>query len=140
MTLILHDPQAPERRAEWEDKVGTDSLETLHAARDAVNAELIPLKALHGAFGLWDATRQQMTRAYMVKARMGITERGEKPTEKLVEAEALADPEYAEWLDRAVADRIRYLQLQNDADKLDERIRSREIEFMAWAAEARLAR
>lgn len=140
MPLIVQDPMAPDRRAEWEDKVGTDSLEALHAARDAINAELIPLKALYGAFGLWDATRQQMTRAYMVKARMGITERGEKPTEKLVEAEALADPEYGEWLDRAVNDRIRYLQLQNDVDKLDERIRSREIEFMCWAAEARLAR
>lgn len=140
MPLIVHDPAAPERRAEWEDRVGTDSLEALHAARDAINVELLPLKALHGAFGLWDATRQQMTRAYMVKARMGINERGEKPTDKLVEAEALADPEYEEWLDRALADRVRCLQLQNEIDKLDERIRSREIEFMAWAAEARLAR
>jgi hypothetical protein len=139
MPLIVMDPLAsPERRAEWESKVGTDSLEELHAKRREILTELNPLKALHGPFGLWDATRQQMTRAYMVKARIAIQEREEKPTEKLVEAEALADPEYAEWLDRAIADRIRYLEMENALTEVTERIQSREIEFRAWAAEARL--
>lgn len=135
MSLIAFDP-----RAEWEDKLQIEPLEALHAARDAINAELIPLKALHGSFGIWEASRTQMTRAYMVKARMGITERGEKPTDKLVEAEALADPEYAAWLDRAISDRIKCLQLQADVDKIDERIRDRELMAMSWSAETRLAR
>ncbi len=123
-----------------EDRASVESLEALHHERRILMRTLAPLKALHGPFGLWDAKRKQMSRACMVRARMAIIARHEKPTEAMVEAEALCDPQFVAFMDQAERDRIEYLCQQTQLDELEERIRSREIALQAYNSELRLAR
>ena len=138
-TMILPDMTSEERSA-LEYRADTESLDGLQARRRELLKELNPLKALHGNFGIWDAKRTQMGRALMIQARQQIEARGEKPTEKYVEAEALGSEEYLAFIDRALADRVRFLELQNSVDEIEEKIRSRELEISAYTSEIRLQR
>ena len=51
-----------------------------------------------------------------------------------------ADEQYVRFLDEGIAGHIDYLRLQNDVDDLNERIRSRELEILAYNSELKLAR
>lgn len=123
-----------------EDRASVESLEILHHERRLLVRTLAPLKALHGSFGLFDARRKQMSRACMVRARMVIIGRGEKPTEAMVESEALCDPQFVAFLDQAERDRIEFIAQQTTLDEIEERIRNREIALQAYNSELRLAR
>lgn len=123
-----------------EDRAGVESLEALHHERRVLMRSLAPLKAMHGSFGMFDVRRKQMSRAMMVKARMDMQQRGEKITDMMVEAHALTDKQFTEWLDRQERDRIEYLCQQTALDEIEERIRSREIALQAYNSELRLAR
>jgi hypothetical protein len=123
-----------------EERSGVESLDALHAERRQINKELLPLKALYGSHSVWDAKRQAMGRALQIKARMAIEARGEKPTEKYVEAEALGSPEFEGFVDRAISDRIRFLELETELQEVEERIRSREVELLVFNSELKLSR
>ena len=128
------------RYVDLETRANIESLETLHHERRLLMRTLAPLKALHGSFGLWDAKRKQMSRACMVRARMAITQRGDKPTEAMVEAEALTDPQFIAFMDQAERDRIEYIAQQTQLEEIEERIRNREIALQAYNGELRLVR
>jgi hypothetical protein len=53
---------------------------------------------------------------------------------------AYSDEVYARFIDNGIAGRIQYITLQNEADEIAERIRSREIELLCFNSEAKLAR
>lgn len=122
-----------------ETRAGIDSLDVLHHKRRAVLEQLAPLKALHGPFGLWDARRKQMLEALKIRALHSLTQANEKTPEWRIDAEAHADEQYAALLDRAEADKVAYLNLDNELSEIEERIRSREAELYAYAREARLS-
>lgn len=125
---------------EIEDRANVESLDTLHAERRTLLVQLNPLKALHGHNGLYDDKRKQMLEAMKVKARMRLSEGGQKVTEGMVESEAYGDPQYLAFLDEGIKNRIEYLKLQNELDEVNERIRSRELELICYNGETRLGR
>jgi hypothetical protein len=127
-------PRPIETRAELE------SLEQLHAERRTLLQTLAPLKALHGPFGLFDDRRSQFLETMKVKARRELMTETGKATDEGVKARATADPAYVQFLNRGESDRIEYIRQATSLSELEERIRSREIELMAYAAEARLGR
>lgn len=131
---------APDEVRPIESRAEVDSLGDLHQRRRTLLAQLNPLKALHGHNGIWDDKRKQMLEAMKIKARMALTEAGQKATEGMVDAMAYADPQYESFIDDGIAARIEYLNLQNDADEIAERIRSREIELLAYNGELKLSR
>ena len=71
---------------------------------------------------------------------MAMTARGEKITDMMVEAHALTDKQFTDWLDQQERDRIEYLCQQSQLDEIEERIRSREIALQCYNGELRLAR
>lgn len=144
MGLVLSDPTvlatAPEGRLALEAKVGTDPLDALHHARRALIEQIAPLRALHGPYGLFDDRRKQLLEACKIRARMALSKDGAKCTEGMVEAAAYDDAEYERLLDEGYASRIDYIRLENEITEINEKIRSRELEIVAFSAEARLAR
>jgi hypothetical protein len=125
---------------EIESRAEVDSLGFLHAERRALLVNLNPLRALHGPGGKWDDKRKQMLEAMKVKARMALTDAGQKTTEGMIDALAYGDEVYARFIDDGIAGHIQYLSLQNEYDELAERIRSREIELLAYNGELKLSR
>lgn len=123
-----------------EARAEVDSLGDLHARRRTLLVNLNPLKALHGHNGIWDDKRKQMLESMKVQARMALMESGQKVTEGAVESMAYADEMYARFIDNGISARIEYLTLQNEYDEIAERIRSREIELLAYNGELKLAR
>lgn len=123
-----------------ETRAEVESLESLHDERRQLVRTLAPLKAQHGSYGMFEARRKQMSRACMVRARMTIIKRGEKPTEAMVEAEGLCDPQFVAFLDQAERDRIEFITQQTQLDELEERIRNREIALQCYNGELRLGR
>jgi hypothetical protein len=124
---------------EIESRAGIDALGDLHTRRRQLLVNLAPLKALHGHNGIWDDKRKQLLEAMKVQARMALTDAGTKVTEGAVESMAYADEVYANFIDKGIAARIDYILQQNEYDEIAERIRSREIELLAYNAELRLA-
>jgi hypothetical protein len=133
-TLPADEVRAIEQRAE------VDCLGALKAQRRQLLVNLAPLKALHGHNGIWDDKRKQMLESMKVQARMALTDTGQKVTEGAVESMAYADELYANFIDKGIAARVEYITLQNEADEIAERIRSREIELLCFNSEAKLAR
>ena len=134
MTTSLMVSRAVEERAQIE------SLETLHAERRTLLVQLAPLKALHGHNGLWDDKRKQYLEARKIESRRALLETGNKPTEAMVDAMAYGSEQYESFLDAGVTARIEYIRLANELSEIEERIRSREIELLAYNSEIRLAR
>jgi hypothetical protein len=125
---------------EIEDRARIASLGDLHARRRQLLAALAPLKALHGHNGIWDDKRKQMLEAMKVKARMALTDAGQKVTEGLVDAMAYGDEQYERFLDAGIAARIEYLTMQNELDEIGELIRDRELCLLVYNSEVKLAR
>lgn len=134
MTLAADEVRPIEQRAE------VDALGFLHAERRQLLVQLNPLRALHGPGGKWDSKRKALLEAMKVKYRMAFAEAGQKATDAAVDANAHADEQYVRFVDEGITGHIDYLRLQNDYDELTERIRSREIELLAYNGELKLAR
>jgi phage gp46-like protein len=137
---IEHDTLPPDLVREIEARAGVDALGELHARRRQLLVNLAPLKALHGHNGIWDDKRKAYLECSKVNARMTLTANAQKTTEAAVEAQAYADPEYLKFIDDGIAARIEYITQQNELDEITERIRSREIELLAYNGELKLAR
>lgn len=131
---VHYDPKPLEARAE------VDSLEALHNERRQLMLTLAPLKAVHGPFGLFDHRRKSMVEAMKVKARLRLSQMGTKATEAMIDAEGHEDAQYVQFLDQMERDKIAYLHQQTQLDEIDEKIRSREIEIMAYNSELKLGR
>jgi hypothetical protein len=130
----------PDLVREIEERANVDPLGVLHARRRQLLVTLAPLKALHGHNGVWDDKRKQLLEAMKVQARMAMTEAGQKVTEGAVDSMAYADELYARFIDEGISARIDYITQQNEYDEIAERIRSREIELLAYNGELKLAR
>ena len=131
---------APDIVRPIEERAEVDALGDLQQRRRALLTQLAPLKALHGHNGVWDNKRKQMLEAIKVRVRMALDAAGKKATDSGVDALAHADEQYARFIDAGIEDRIQYIVLQNEADEIAERIRSREIELLAYNGELKLAR
>ena len=123
-----------------ESRAEIDSLEDLQQRRRELIKKHGRLLALHGAFGLFDDYRKSRVEAQKIVARRAMEQRGEKPTDKSVEAEAYGSPEYQQVLDNAITDKIDALTVQNEIDELNERIKNRESSLYVFGQEMKLAR
>lgn len=121
-----------------EDRADVASLEALHAERRTLLKEYARLKALHGPNGKWDAKRKAMLEAMKIRARMELTERGEKITEDKVDAYGHADEQYVAFVDRGIEDATRFVELDNQITEIEERIRNREIALSVYGKEVSL--
>lgn len=142
MTLIVSDPYAlpdtPDGRAMLEERVGTDPLDALHAARQALIDELAPLRTLYGPGGLYDDKRKQLLELCKVDARKRLTEGGAKTTEAAIDAAAYTDKRYEDLLSDAEMQRIEWVRLENRCTDIEDRIHSRGLEITAYSREAGL--
>lgn len=124
-----------------ESRADVDSLGDLQHRRRQLMITLAPLKAEHGAFGLFDDRRKRFLEGLKVRARMTLSAgREKKPTEAEIDATAYADPAYETFLDDAYEARIDFINQSTELADIEERIRSRELAIMAFTAEVRLAR
>jgi hypothetical protein len=131
---------APDLVRDVEGRAEVLPLGDLHARRRALLVPLAPLKALHGHGGLFDDKRKQMLEAMKVKARMALTDAGQKTTEGMIDAMAYADEQYARFIDQGITDRIEYLNLANELTEIEELIRDRELGLLVYNAELKLSR
>lgn len=131
---------APDTLSPLEDRAGVDGLGDLQHRRRVLAESLHPLKALHGHNGKWDDKRKQLLEACKIRARMSLTETGQKITESLVESMGYADEQYTRFLDDGIVGAVEYLNLDMELTELGERIRSREIELLCYNSEAKLSR
>jgi hypothetical protein len=139
------EPAAPALSADEvravEGRADVDALGDLHQRRRQLLVTLAPLKALHGPFGLFDDRRKRMLESLKVRARSDLSaSRDKKPTEGEIDATAYADPQYEAFLDEAYQAKIDYLNQATELSEIEERIRSRELELVTYAAEVRLGR
>jgi len=123
-----------------EERADVDSLERLHEERRQLLIRLAPLKAMHGPFGLFDAKRKQMVEAMKVKARVRLQNIGGKVTDAIIDAEAHCDEQYTAWLDQQLTERVEYVKMDGELDRLNDLIRNREISLQVYNGELRLAR
>lgn len=126
--------------SDLESRAGIRALDVLHAQRRQLMVMLAPLKALHGPFGIWDARRKQLLESLKVRARSALIAQGVKTTETMIDAEAHGDAQYLAFLDQSERDKIEYLHMQTELDEIEEAIRSREIELLAYNSEVKLSR
>lgn len=123
-----------------ESRADVDSLEDLQQRRrELVNANA-SLIARYGSFGLHDDYRKSFVETQKVRARMALSQAGDKVTEGRIDAEAYGSDAYSAFLDNALAEKVEYLRVQNLIDELNEKIRSRELAILAYQAECKLAR
>ena len=127
--------EKPSDTRDIEDRAGVDSLDMLLAKRRDLVERSKELRALHGPFGRWDYKRKNMLEAKKVQARIAIKERGDKPTEAMIDAEAHADKQYEAFVDRGIADAISWIEMENDIAEVNDRIRNREIELRCYLSE-----
>lgn len=137
--VVAYDP-AVRAAKELEQRAEVDSLAALHQERRVVLQTLTKLRAEHGSFGSWDHRRKQLVESLKIKAldRDPADPPLLKETEKIIEAWAYSHPTYKAFLDRGAAERIEWITQENYLTEIEERIRSREIEIMAYSAETRL--
>lgn len=134
---------APEYNGELtalESRADIASLEGLHAQRRQLMPEYSTLKALHGNFGKFDHKRKSLLEACKIRARMEMTQKGEKVTEAAVDALGHADQQYVDFIDEGIVGATRYVELETMMSEIEEQIRNREICLLSFNAEARLAR
>jgi hypothetical protein len=123
-----------------EDRAQVAALGDLQARRRTLLATLAPLKALHGHGGLYDDKRKQLLEACKIRARMTLTDAGQKITEGMVDAMAYADEQYAAFIDSGITARIDYLTLANELTEIEEQIRDRELCLLVYNSEVKLDR
>ena len=123
-----------------ESRAEVDALDTLHGRRRTLLADLAPLRAMHGAFGMFDPKRKALVESMKVRARLRLTETGGKVTDAIIDAEAHCDPQYQRWLDEQLTEKVQYIQLEAQYDELVELIRNREISLQVFNAEIRFQR
>ena len=123
-----------------ESRAEVDALDTLHDRRRTLLADLAPLRAMHGAFGMFDPKRKALVESMKVRARLRLTETGGKVTDAIIDAEAHCDPQYQRWLDEQLTEKVKYIQLEAQYDELVELIRNREISLQVFNAEIRFQR
>jgi hypothetical protein len=141
MRLPYDEPVPTSVLTELEARAQTRSLDALHHERRVLLEQLAPLKALHGHNGMFDDKRKQMLEAMKVKHRISFqTATGQRPTDAAIEALAYDDKSYLEFIDAGISARIDYIRMQNELDEINEKIRSREIELLAYNSELRLAK
>lgn len=122
-----------------EERADTDSLDDLHDRRRKLLTANARLIALHGPFGHYDDHRKRMVEAQKIAARMALTTpEGKKPTEAQIDAEAYGSDAYQTFLDTALSEKIEYLDVQNQIDELNDRIRNREIALSVYGKEISL--
>lgn len=116
------------------------ALDELHSKRRDLLVEFAPLKAMHGAFGLYDARRKRLLEGLKVRTRERLTAANAKVTDAIVDAEAHDDPSYSAWLDDQLTDKVRYVQLEYEMDEISELVRNRELGLQIFNSEIKLAR
>lgn len=122
-----------------ESRAEVDSLEDLQQRRRELIAKHGRLLALHGSFGLFDDYRKARVEAQKIVARRALEERGEKATDKSVEAEAYGSKDYQQLLDNAIEDKVAALVAQNEIDEVNEKIKNRESSLYVFGQEMKLA-
>lgn len=123
-----------------ESRADVDSLEDLQQRRRALIKEHARLFALYGQFGLFDSRRKQFVEAQKIVARDTLTQAGQKCTDGAVEAEAYGSAAYQTFLDRALEDKIRWLEVETELSEIAERIKNRESALFVYGQEVKLAR
>jgi hypothetical protein len=118
-----------------EVKANVESLEDLQQRRRELVAANGALIARYGPFGSADDYRKSFVETQKVRARMALSESGDKVTEGRIDAEAYGSDAYARFLDNALAEKVEYLRVQTEITELEEKIRNREECLRAYRAE-----
>jgi hypothetical protein len=136
----------PEKRP-IEGRAEVESLEALQAERRTIYAPreqggkgYARLTALYGPDGSYQEARKAMLAALTLRALN--PEPGDPPSAKksddALDAWAHAHPQYTKFIDKAERERIEYIMCRMRVKEIEEQIRSREMEILAYNSEVRL--
>lgn len=121
-----------------ERRADVDSLDRLHDERRRLYRQYGKLIAMYGPFGIFDDRRKQILEALKTQARAEQRAAGGKVTNDEINELAHANPRYQAFLDTALDEKIRYLQVWNRISEINELIQNRSIALSAYKAELRL--
>ena len=112
----------PTPMADIETRMGIQPLEELHAERDVLVKQVAPLKVKWGPGGLGQHLRKAELSMVeeTIRGKAAVEER--KITEAAIEQGGHADPRYVEWLTTAAAEFAEMILLENEIDKINEKI------------------
>lgn len=114
----------PDPMSDTEARMGIQPVAELHAERALLTKKAARLSALYGGFGIWDARRKEMLALCTLKIRDAELDK-ESPrrlTDKMLDAEAHAHPEYTAFLSRSVEEKAAWLVMEDDINSITERI------------------
>lgn len=106
-----------------EARLGIQSVEELLAKRRELVRALAPLRARYGPYGTWDAERKVRLSAIKAKLRAEFARDGARPTEAMLDDEAHAHPDYAEFIVTATRERARWVNGENAVQEIYDLIR-----------------
>lgn len=129
-------PRSP--MADVEDRLGVQSIEEQLAERLQLVDAVADLRAIHGAFGTWDAARKSTLSALKMLLRAQYTRDKVKVSEARLDEEAHAHPDYVEAITIATRERAELIRLDAKIDGIDALIRRANGIVHFCSAEARL--
>lgn len=114
----------PTPMADTEARMGIQPVEELLAQRALLVRKAARLAAVYGPFGVWEARRKELLALCTLKIRDAELDRPEgerrRLTDKLLDAEAHAHPEYQAFLSRSVEEKASWLVLEDEIQGLNE--------------------
>ena len=119
-------------RSDFEARNGVESLDSLHARRDAIVAELAPLEARYEDWRITEASRKIVLAKCDLEARL---ESKDRTTDKMADSLAHASPVYEAWVNHCIGERTRMKVLQNHVANVVEQINRDNIALRNATAE-----
>jgi hypothetical protein len=106
--------------ADAEVRMGLEPIENLLDERERLVAEVAELRAKYGAFGVWDHIRKTELAQLRMRLRAEWTAvGGKRPTNDQLDDEAHAHPEYIDLIRQTLADRTRWVRLEERLAGID---------------------
>ena len=124
--------------AEIEGRLGIDPIHVLNAQRLALINEGCDLRAVHGAFGTFDAQRKSQLAVIKMALRARAQLDKVKVTEASLDDQAHADPRYVEFVTEATKQRARLAQIEGKIEAIDQTIRRANVVARYVCDETRL--
>lgn len=117
------------------------NVDVLLARRDKLIAELKPLRARYGGTGNYMGERLFKVEEAKIELAVRTTAKaeGEKPTEGAIEARVRTHEQYAPLLLKELADREKWIELEERLQTLEWRLHMRKTDAFLLGGEARLA-
>ena len=122
---------------DFESRIGVDHIE-LHAQRwRDLSKQRAPLHAVYGPGGTFDAQRKANLSTIKMEIRAEATLSGSKLTVDEIDSMAHADDRYVEFITKAVQDRTKLAEIEDEMKTLEWVINREQALIRAYSSEPR---